>query len=154
MLFRSQTVYEHTKLVCDRVNASSLEDINYIYVNGIPFIMAKLVHPNGDMDYAISFIATVENGSFTIDSRWYNEEYDPAGTENVYNFQVWSVSPKYTKQLVANIINLVSQKATIFYKNAYPSTIPSVYVQNGYYANGKLNLNIVKIGRASCRERV
>ncbi len=144
-----QTVYEHTKLVCDRVNASSLEDIQYIYVNGIPFILTKLVHPDGELDYAISFIATIEEGKFTIDSRWYNEEYDAKGSDNVYNFQVWSVSPQYTKQLVADIIDLISQKADIFYKNAYPSTIPSVYVRNGYYTNGKLHLNIVNNAHAT-----
>ncbi len=144
-----ETVYEHTKLVCDRVNASSLEAVEYIYVYGVPFIMAKLVHPNGELDYAVSFIATRENGMFTIDSRWYNEEYEPKGTDNVYNFQIWSVSPKYTRQLLADVIDLIGQKDDIFYKNAYPPAIPSLYVKNGYYANGKLHLNIVNNAHAT-----
>lgn len=137
------TVYEHTKLICDRLDGATLDDIKHVNIAGYPFIMARMVQDNGEVDYAVSFIAYKTANTYHIDNKWDLESYHPEGNQAVLNFQVWSVSEKYTIQLVESIINRISYHAySINFENKYPSTIPSVYVRNGYYKNGKLYLEI------------
>lgn len=144
------SVYEHTKVICDRLTGASLEEIRHIQIAGQPFILSKLVHPNGYVDYAVSFIATWRNNGFTIDNRWHNELYNPNGTEEVFNFQVWSVTPQFTRELVEDILNAMSVAGPMNFRNAISTPqIPQVYVQNGQYRNGKLLLNLVNTNGAS-----
>lgn len=144
------SVYEHTKVICDRLTGASLEEIRHIQIAGQPFILSKLVHPNGYIDYAVSFIATWRNNGFTIDNRWHNELYNPNGTEEVFNFQVWSVTPQFTRELVEDILNAMSVAGSMNFRNATSTPqIPQVYVQNGQYRNGKLLLNLVNTNGAS-----
>src|SRR5690606_17707604 len=115
-----------------------------------PFILSKLVHPNGYVDYAVSFIATWRNNGFTIDNRWHNELYNPNGTEEVFNFQVWSVTPQFTRELVEDILESMSSTGDLTFRNAtVEPEIPLVYVKNGSYRNGKLMLNLVNTNGAS-----
>ncbi|MBW6499171.1 MAG: T9SS type A sorting domain-containing protein [Bacteroidales bacterium] len=144
------TVYEHTKVICDRLTGASLEEIRHIQIAGQPFILSKLVHPNGYVDYAVSFIATWRNNGFTIDNRWHNELYNPNGTEEVFNFQVWSVTPQFTRELVEDILTAMGTAGQLQFRNANSMPqIPQVYVQNGKYRNGKLLLNLVNTNGAS-----
>ena len=144
------SVYEHTKVICDRLTGASLEEIRHIQIAGQPFILSKLVHPNGYVDYAVSFIATWRNNGFTIDNRWHNELYNPNGTEEVFNFQVWSVTPQFTRELVEDILNAMGTAGQLQFRNASNMPqIPQVYVQNGKYRNGKLLLNLVNTNGAS-----
>lgn len=144
------TVYEHTKVICDRLTGATLEEIRHIQIAGQPFILSKLVHPNGYVDYAVSFIATWRNNGFTIDNRWHNELYNPNGTEEVFNFQVWSVTPQFTRELVEDILNAMGTAGQLHFRNANSMPqIPQVYVQSGKYRNGKLLLNLVNTNGAS-----
>lgn len=137
------TVYEHTKLICDRLDGATLDDIKHITINGYQFIIAKMIQDNGEVDYAISFIAYKSGNTYSVDNRWDLETYNPAGSHAVLNFQVWSVSEVYTQQLVGNIINKISGNGySVNYINKYPATIPTVYVRNGYYKSGNLYLEI------------
>ncbi|MEE4178584.1 MAG: T9SS type A sorting domain-containing protein [Bacteroides sp.] len=144
------TVYDHTKVICDRLTGASLEELRHIQIAGQPFILSKLVHPNGYVDYAVSFIATWRNNGFTIDNRWYNGLYNPNGTEEVFNFQVWSVTPQFTRELVETILESMSNTGSLTFRNAITEPqIPQVYVRNGQYRNGKLMLNLVNTNGAS-----
>jgi len=144
------SVYEHTKVICDRLTGASLEDIRHIQIAGQPFILSKLVHPNGYIDYSVSFIATWRNNGFTIDNRWHNELYNPSGSEEVFNFQVWSVAPQFTRELVESILEAMSVAGPLNFRNAISTPqIPKVYVQNGKYRNGKLLLNLINANGAS-----
>ncbi len=144
------TVYEHTKVICDRLTGASLEEIRHIQIAGQPFILSKLVHPNGYVDYAVSFIATWRNNGFTIDNRWHNELYNPNGSQEVFNFQVWSVTPQFTRELVEDILTAMGTAGQLQFRNANSMPqIPQVYVQNGKYRNGKLLLNLVNTNGAS-----
>ena len=49
-------LYEHTKVICDRLNGAVLEDISHTEVAGKPFIIFKLRQPGQEVDYAINFI--------------------------------------------------------------------------------------------------
>lgn len=143
-------VYDHTKVICDRLTGASLEEIRHIQIADQPFILSKLVHPNGYVDYAVSFIATWRNNGFTIDNRWHNELYNPNGTEEVFNFQVWSVTPQFTRELVEDILESMSSTGDLTFRNAtVEPEIPLVYVKNGSYRNGKLMLNLVNTNGAS-----
>jgi uncharacterized repeat protein (TIGR01451 family) len=143
-----QSVYEHTKVICDRLTGASLDEIRHIEIAGHKFILSKLVHPNGYIDYAVTFIATRTANGFTIDNRWYNEEYQLNGNNDVFNFQVWSVTPQFTKELVESILDEMSYAGELNFRNAASVPgIPQVYVQTGRYRNGKLLLNLVnKVG--------
>lgn len=136
-------VYEHTKLICDRLDGATLDDIKHVTISGYPFIIARMVQDNGDVDYAVSFIAYKSGNLYHIDNKWDLESYQPTGNHAVLNFQVWSVSEKYTIQLVESILNRITFNGySLNFVNKYPATIPTVFVRNGYYKAGKLHLEI------------
>lgn len=139
----SGSVYEHTKMICDRLDGATIDDIKHVYINSYPFIMAKMLQDNGDVDYAISFIAYKNGNTYTIDNRWDLESYHPNGNSPVLNFQIWSVSEIYTKELLANIISKITENNySLNFLNNYPAIIPTVYVRKGYYKSGNLYLEI------------
>jgi len=144
------SVYEHTKMVCDRLDGAKLEDIKYIYIKGKPFIIAKLVQDNGNVDYSISFIAYKNSNIYTVDNQWDIDSYSPNGNNPVLNFQVWSTSENYTVDLITKILELIPSKGYLLnYINNYPSVIPTVYVKSGTYKNGNLILEVVNKAQAN-----
>jgi uncharacterized repeat protein (TIGR01451 family) len=144
------SVYEHTKIICDRLDGAKLEDVNHITIKGKPFIISKLVHDNGNTDYSVSFIAYKNSSTYTIDNQWDLDSYKPVSDAPVLNFQVWSTSEIYTVDLVSKIIDLIVSKGyTLQFKNNYPSVIPTVYVKSGTYKNGNLILEIVNKAQAN-----
>ena len=140
----AEAVYEHTKVICDRLTGATLESIQHIEVAGQKFILSKLVHPNGYVDYSVSFIATRTLNGFTIDNRWHNEEYNIRdNTSNIFNFQVWSVTPQFTRELVEDILEEMKTTGSLTFKNETDiPQIPQVFVKSGEYRNGKLLLDI------------
>ncbi len=144
------SVYEHTKVICDRLTGATLKEVRHIQIAGQPFILSKLVHPNGYTDYSVSFIATWKNNGFTIDNRWHNELYNPGGNGEVFNFQVWSVAPQMTGELVESILSSMASSGPLSFSNAVSTPqIPQVYVKGGRYRNGKLLLDLVNTNGAS-----
>ncbi|GAB5519535.1 MAG: hypothetical protein RhofKO_17860 [Rhodothermales bacterium] len=136
------SVYEHTKVICDRLTGATLRDLEIVEIEGLSFLMARLHYPDGAVDYSISFIATEEAGRFQIESQYLGFEYAPPAGESVYNFQVWSVSRAYTIDLVRDILDrMAAQKAVLAEADA-PS-IPSVYLRTGTYADGQLHLDVI-----------
>lgn len=140
----SSSVYEHTKVICDRLAGAELRSIERIEIAGHPFILSKLVHPGGYIDYSVSFIAQQQGGQFIIDNRWYNEEYEILNTEDIFNFQVWSVAPQFTRELVEDILEKMDKNGGVAFRNEeITPAIPQVYVQSGQYENGGIMLNLV-----------
>jgi hypothetical protein len=140
----STSVYEHTKVICDRLMGGELKSIEMIEIAGKPFILSQLVHPNGYTDYSVSFIAQKNGSEFVIDNRWFNEEYQVLKKDDIYNFQVWSVTPQYTRQLVEEILTSLNQNGGVSFRNEeIIPEIPQVYVHSGRYINGGLLLNLV-----------
>ena len=138
------TVYEHTKVICDRLVGAELRNIEMIEIAGKPFILSKLVHPGGYVDYAVSFIAQRNGSEFVVDNRWYNEEYKLQNSDDVFNFQVWSVTPQFTAELVEEILEMMEDNGGVAFRNdELTPAIPQVFVHSGRYANGGLELNIV-----------
>ncbi len=136
-------VYEHTKVVCDRLNGASILDIKHVQVAGMPFIMTYFLQANGDVDYNISFVAYQnENGSFEIDNRWNLSEYSPKANQRVFNLQVWTLSPSLTIQVVEDILALLNNEGAVSFQNRAPAVIPTVYVVSGNYNNGQMTLKL------------
>lgn len=136
-------VYNHTKVICDRLGGAHLGDMRHVMVKNKPFTMAKLVQGNGQIDYAITFVAYKDNqGNFTIDNKWNQYEYQVPSNAKIYNFQVWSVSESTTKKLVSDIITALQNEGQVSYQNNGKAKLPTVYVKTGWYEDGKLVLKI------------
>ena len=146
------TVYEHTKMVCDRLDGASLKSINHVMVKGQPFIIAALIQDNGFTDYSISFIAYKNGNTYMIDNQWDLEQYNPTGNHAVMNFQVWSINENQTIEMVSRILD---QMTTLGYNLTYKNTtnsypkFPGVYIQSGTYKEGNLELNLVNTNSAN-----
>lgn len=143
-------VYEHTKMICDRLDGAVMEEVRHIEINNLQFIIAKLVQDDGNVDYAVSFIAYKNGNQYSVDNRWDLESYHPQGNNPVLNFQVWSTTEANTVELVKAIINKIQFNGfSVNYINQYPPIIPSVYVSSGFYKDGKLLLNIKNKAQAT-----
>lgn len=140
----SNEVYNHTKVICDRLNGATLEDIRLVNIKGHTFIMSHLDQGDGLVDMAITFVAYKKaNGSFEIDARWNQREYNIQPSDKVYNFQVWSVSESLTRELVEDIISLMELEGSVSSLTSSNVAIPTTYVKTGYYEDGKINLTMV-----------
>ncbi|MCD6333451.1 MAG: DUF11 domain-containing protein [Bacteroidales bacterium] len=148
-LSTESSVYNHTKLICDRLSGGRLDLSRIIYVREHPFILAKLIQPDGNIDYTVSFIAYPDNDNMTVDSRWHNESYHVPANTLVFNFQVWSVTNQSTIELVNEILTKLDENYTLAFRNTSEPRIPKVYVTKGAYHNGQLVLNLQNNCRAS-----
>jgi len=135
-------VYDHTKVICDRLAGARLEKGSYVNIKGRQFIMSQLVHQNGEVDFAISFVAFRDNNNFVVDNQWINEDYSTSGNDDVFNFQVWSVTPQYTISLVEEILDGMKNAGTLQFVDNNP-VMPELYVREGYYRNGTMHLTVV-----------
>ncbi|MCK5821702.1 MAG: DUF11 domain-containing protein [Bacteroidales bacterium] len=136
-------VYNHTKVICDRLTGANLEFVRYIQINEHPFIISKLVQASGDIDYAISFIVYDEDNSWTIDNRWHKEDYQVPQESEIFNFQIWSATPQSTVELMESVISMLGTKKSVTYKNINQPDVPTIIVEKGNYASGSLILDIL-----------
>lgn len=141
-------IYNHTKVVCDRLSGSALESIELLNINGHLFYSAKLYNPgNNSTDYAVSFSAYETANGFHIENKWAYQEYEaPIGTMNVYNFQIWSGSAAATIELVKETIALLNSHLPVVYMNVNQIP-PVVFIKNAEYRHdGTINMTIVNTG--------
>ena len=137
-------VYNHTKVICDRLNGASLENIKVVNIKGHNFIMSHLDQGDGMVDIAVTFVAYKKaDGSFEIDARWNQQEYNIQSSDKVYNFQVWSVSESLTRQMVEDILDLMAMDGAVNSLTSTHVALPTAYVKTGYYEDGKIHLTMV-----------
>lgn len=137
-------VYSHSKAICDRLNNSSLENIVTINLNGYEVILVELKRATGLTEYAVNFSIQQLIAANQIHSYWNIEQY-PAG--DYLNFQVWGSSTAQVCHIAKGIISKIQQQKTLS-AEVVDNRIPSVFVKNGFYKNGKLNLAIINKSRA------
>lgn len=142
-------VYNHTKIICDRLNGATLSEISHVTVDGHSFLMTRLDQDNGEIDYAVTFVVYEENGNYTVDNRYALGEYEPENNGKIYNFQVWSVSPSITVSIIEDIISNIEGSGSVDFINIGNPPAPTVYVEKGDYKNGALTLEIVNTVGAS-----
>jgi uncharacterized repeat protein (TIGR01451 family) len=138
------TLYDHAKATCDRLGGGRLESIGLIDIGGRPFVMQHLIHADGSVDYAVSFVAYRSGTEFEIDSRFAYTDYAPSGSSDVVNVQVWSVSPAYTAELAEQVLAEIAGQGSVRFRNSYQSAplTPGTYVVDGRYEEGNLHLRL------------
>jgi hypothetical protein len=137
-------VYSHSKAICDRLNNSSLENIITINLNGYEVILVELERANGLTEYAVNFSIQQLAATNQLHSYWNIEQY-PAG--DYLNFQVWGSSTAQVCHIAKGIISKMQQQKTLS-AEVVDDRVPTVFVKNGFYKNGKLNLAIINKSRA------
>jgi hypothetical protein len=137
-------VYSHSKAICDRLNNSSLENIITINLDGYEVILVELKRANGLTEYALNFSIQQLIASNKLHSYWNIEQY-PIG--DYLNFQVWGASTAQVCHIAKAVISKMQQQKALS-SELVDNRIPTVFVKNGFYKNGKLNLAIINKSRA------
>lgn len=139
-------VYEHTKYICDRLKGGIINNIETMEIGGADFIVTDLIQPEGNREFAISFSARENKDGFTnIESHWSLEKY-PEG-DSYHNFQIWASSEEDLKALTLKTLQLLYEFNPI--QNIITSKPPSVFVSQGEYKNGKLELKLINKTRST-----
>lgn len=146
----SGALYDHSKTSCDRLGGGRLEDVRIVKVNNRPFVLSKLRHIDGAIDYAISFVAYRNGNTYTLDSHFSPNEYEvPDAVDEVINIQIWGVAPEFTQGLLASLIDQLETTGTVQYLNE-TGRAPQVYVMDGVYRQGRLSLRLAnRVGETS-----
>ncbi len=132
-------VYEHSKYICDRLEGARLMDLSLLFVDGMYFTSYELQNRYGQVEYAVSFsVRNNQQNNFTLESHWnlykYQEDAD------FLNFQIWTSNYEQLIELLTLTLSEINEYKTISDNNY--SNLPPVFVVNGEYTNGKLNLTI------------
>jgi hypothetical protein len=132
-------IYDHSKVICDRLNNSSLEDVRTVKTRGHQIISSKIKRATGEIEYTLSFSIKMDAKENELFSFWNIDQY-PKGNYN--NYQIWGSSFSQ----VFSIANYIIDTHTI--KNGLNSTpkdgvLPNVFVKSGSYSNGVIHLNII-----------
>jgi len=129
-------IYSHSKVICDRLSGSELRNISIENLGSKEFYMAELAnYKNHTVDYAISFSIYETAAGFVVDNKWTIPEYIvPAGTLNVYNFQIWGANREMTIELVNKILAKYESLQSVKYSTT-PLKNPDVYLKQAKYTN-------------------
>ena len=134
----TERVYDHTKLICDRLNGASLEDVRTIELNGYKLINTTFKRSNNEIEYAITFSAKATDTEYSLYSLWSTDQY-PAG--EYLNFQAWGSSMGQVCSIVNAILQKLQGEKNVV-NNSALTIIPDVFIKKGAYKNGKLQLTI------------
>ncbi|MEM6648058.1 MAG: SdrD B-like domain-containing protein, partial [Bacteroidota bacterium] len=140
------SLYDHTKNTCDRLGGGRLDAVKLMAIDGRQYTLSTLIHADGQIDHAISFVAYRMGSSYAVDSRFAPDSYDiPAGVDEVINMQVWSVSTAYTAELVREVISRLEAQGSVSFINEGDTApnVPSLYIHSGQYTDGQLTLRMV-----------
>ncbi|MEM6722348.1 MAG: DUF4114 domain-containing protein [Bacteroidota bacterium] len=132
-------IYDHSKVICDRLNNSSLEDVRTVIVRGHQLISAKIKRATGEIEHTLSFsvkLGAMENELFSF---WNIAQY-PDG--DYYNFQIWGSSFSQVFTIGNHIIDTLTLEKPLN-SQIVNDVVPPVFVKSGYYANGNIHLNII-----------
>lgn len=137
------SVYNHTKTICDRLNDSQLLDVRMVTLQGHELVYSQLQRSNGALEYALTFSVKEEGNAHRVYSLWNLDAY-PKG--DYRNFQVWGSTMGQVTNTVNHILKtLDNEKKLLAHKGAH--TLPTVFIKNGTYKQGKLHLNVInKVG--------
>ena len=82
------SIYDHSKVICDRLNSSVLEDIRTVMVKGHQMISSKILRQTGETEFTLSFSVKKEMNNYELFSFWNIDQY-PEG--DYYNFQIFKL---------------------------------------------------------------
>ncbi|WP_459211902.1 DUF4114 domain-containing protein [Aquimarina rhabdastrellae] len=139
------SVYDHSKMICDRLNGSKLKDVRNVNIQGYQVIYAVIERDNGNIEYAVSFSIQENPQEYKLHSRWNIEEY-PAGS--YINFQLWGCSVGQVATLANEIIRTLQQEKVVT-ADVVEDRVPTVFISEGKYQNGTLELVLTNKSNAS-----
>jgi len=137
-------VYSHSKPACDRLAKMNLNHLEVKNIDGHQFYLGQLYNPSKNYtDYTIIFSAYESASGFTIDNKWTIAEYTvPAGTLNVYNYQIWAASPEAAVELTRTVLAKFASFKPVSYSTVQLKS-PDVFIKSSSYTNdGKIKMNI------------
>ncbi|WP_340064979.1 DUF4114 domain-containing protein [Ascidiimonas aurantiaca] len=137
-------VYDHSKVICDRLNSSVLKDVRTINLKGHKIIYAKVKRAAGETEYALSFSVKDAGSTYELYSFWNIDKY-PEG--DYKNFQIWGSSMPQVCSITNHILSELALEKP-FAKAADEQLIPDVFVSAGKYNNGFLQLNLINKSKA------
>ncbi len=135
-------IYDHTKVICDRVKGSELLSVEVVNIDGYDAIMSVIRRPNEALEYAISFsLAYVDYGQFQFVSNWAIDEYEPS--PNFLNYQVWTNSSTKSIKAVQDILkNVVAQNGFELTNSSTETRAPELFATSANYKLGSFYLNL------------
>ncbi len=139
LLKTENETYEHSKFICDRLDGAQIKDISTLFYNGEQLIVAELLQADGNIEYAVSFAAHINERGAHIENHWLKEHYTIHS--EIYNFQIWSNNMQDLIYLIEATFNRINQHTEI--TSIETSTPPQVFISHGKIANGKLNLYLI-----------
>jgi len=144
-IFGSKTsgeVYDHTKVICDRVKGSELAAVELITIDGYDLILSIIRRPNKTIEYAISFsLAYEEFGNFTMASHWVTDEY--RSSPNFLNYQIWTNSEAKSIAAVKHIIdNVAMQDGFVLNAATMSPSVPKLFARKAHYKLGVFHLEL------------
>lgn len=141
----SGSIYDHSKIICDRLNNSYLEDASTFSIGGHQIISTKLRRATGEIEYTLSFSIKKGDIANQLFSFWNIGEY-PEG--DYYNFQIWGGSYMQLFSLCNSVLyNLNAEKQLT--STQIEHAVPTVFVRSGYYSHGAVHLDIVNKASAT-----
>jgi len=141
----NQKVYDHSKVICDRLNGSVINDIRTIVLNKFKIINTTILRANGETEYTLHFSVKKEARNYRLYSFWNIDSY-PDG--EYLNFQFWGNSMPEICSIAFEVLSSLDTDLPI---KSDPSEIhiPNVFMKSGQYKNGKLYLTIANKSKAS-----
>jgi hypothetical protein len=139
------SIYDHSKVICDRLNSSSLEDVRTVTVRGHQIISSKIKRATGETEFTLSFSVKLGDAANELYSFWNIAQY-PEG--DYYNFQIWGSSFSQVFSIGNHIIDTLTAEKPLN-SETLSDVVPPVFVSSGYYSNGALHLNIINKVSAS-----
>ncbi len=139
-------VYNHSKMICDRLNGSSLKDIRTVTIQNHEMVMLKIERANGQVEHAILFSVADNANNYELHSYWNIFQYPSV---DFSNFQIWGSSMGQVSHIINHILDELNATKPVT-SSAALDRIPSVFVKKGFYKNGTIQLEIVnKTGDAN-----
>lgn len=132
------SIYDHSKVICDRLNSSSIEDVRSVMVRGHKLMSATIERSNGTIEHTVSFSIKLGDSSNELFSFWDIGRY-PEGDFN--NFQIWGSSFSQVFHIANHIIDTFTAEKPLS-SEILLDVVPTVFVKSGYYENGQLFLTI------------
>jgi hypothetical protein len=102
------SVYTHTKPVCDRLKGAELMNIDTIRIDQYDFLRFALKQPTGVVEHAVSFSVGMDQKTELLDlqSAWMTTSY--AQHDTLFNFQLWSSDASMLNTMTKNVLQKLS----------------------------------------------
>ncbi len=134
-----QGVYDHSKVICDRLNGSVIQDVRVIRLGNHPLVCTQLKNAIGNVEYTLSFSVAQNTTQYILHSYWNLGQYPK---EDMTNFQVWGNSYSQIFALTHQIFELLQQTKELV-SSPVLERIPSVIITEGHYKNGLITLSLL-----------